>query len=55
MMIVNKSDCSGHLGVSHFLLVPDEMVPNHVADGQRAISIAFFPDHPVKLVEQRSA
>ena len=55
MMVVNDRDRSGHLAVSYFLLVPDEMVANHVADGQRAISIPLFLNHPVELVEQRSA
>jgi len=53
MMIVNNSDRSGHLAVSYFLLMADKMVANHVADGQRAISIPLFLNHPVELVEQR--
>lgn len=54
MMIVDNGDRSGHLAVSYFLLMPDKMVANHVADGQRAISIPLFLHHPVELVEQRS-
>ena len=52
-MPVDNRDRSGHLAVSHLLWVPDEMVANHVADGQRGISIPLFLNHPVELVEPR--
>jgi hypothetical protein len=54
VMIVNESEGSRHLALSKFLLVINEMIANHVAESQRAISIPLFPNHPVKLIEQRS-
>ncbi len=54
VMIVNNRDRAGHLAVSYLLLMSNKMVANHVADGQRAISIPLFLNHPVELIEQRS-
>jgi hypothetical protein len=52
-MIENKGDRARGLNIPEILLVLDEVVGNHVRNGERTVVVAFFPDHFVQLPKQR--
>jgi hypothetical protein len=54
VMIVHQRDGAGDLPALRLLLMLNEVIANHVSDGQRTVGIAFLVHHAVELPHQLS-
>ena len=55
VVIIHQRDRAGRIDVAELLLVLHELVGDHVRDRERAVAVAFFPDHFIQLAKQRLA
>jgi len=52
VMVVYQRDRARDFLVAKFLLMLDELVTNHISDGERAVVVALFRGHLVELLQQ---
>ena len=52
VVVVDEGDGAGDFRAAELLAVLDELVPDHIGDGEGAVVVALFAGHLVQLLEQ---
>ena len=52
VVVIDERDSAGDVFIAEFLAMLDELVADHVGNGQRAVVVAFFARHTVELLQQ---
>ena len=52
VVVVNERDRAGDFFVAEFLAMLDQVVADHVRDGQRPVAVAFLGGHLVQVAQK---